>query len=311
MQIRMMTPSWDHLRSFLAVLNEGSLSAAARGLRLTQPTVGRHVDELETALGVVLFTRSQSGLAPTEAARELRPHAETMAAAAEALARTASGEAAEERGSVRIAASEVVGVEVLPRLLEPFQRRYPQIAIELVVSNRNEDLLRREADIAVRMVAPTQGALFARRIGAIELGLHAHRRYLERRGTPATLDALAGHAIIGFDRETAAVRALQKMGLPLSRETFTLRTDSDTTQLAAIRAGLGIGVCQAPLAGRDPDLVRLLPEAFAYPLECWVAMHEDLKLARRMRLAFDHLVAGLLDYVGGAERTTPRRAGPK
>lgn len=296
-----MTPSWDHLRSFLAVLREGSLSAAARGLRLTQPTVGRHIDELESALGVVLFTRSQSGLAPTEAALELRPHAETMAAAAEALARTASGEAAEARGAVRIAASEVVGVEILPRLLEPFRRLYPQIAIELVVSNRNEDLLRREADIAVRMVAPTQGALLARRIGAIELGLHAHRRYLERRGTPATLDALTGHALIGFDRETTAVRALQKLGLPLTREMFAIRTDSDTTQFSAIRAGLGIGVCQAPLAARDPDLVRLLPDAFAYPLECWVAMHEDLKTVRRMRLAFDHLVAGLDAYVRGRE----------
>ena len=301
MHFCIMTPSWDHLRSFLAVLSEGSLSAAARGLRLTQPTVGRHIDELESALGVVLFTRSQSGLAPTEAALELRPHAETMAAAAEALARTASGEAAEARGAVRIAASEVVGVEILPRLLEPFRRLYPQIAIELVVSNRNEDLLRREADIAVRMVAPTQGALLARRIGAIELGLHAHRRYLERRGTPATLDALTGHALIGFDRETTAVRALQKLGLPLTREMFAIRTDSDTTQFSAIRAGLGIGVCQAPLAARDPDLVRLLPDAFAYPLECWVAMHEDLKSVRRMRLAFDHLVAGLDAYVRGRE----------
>ncbi len=306
MHFCIMTPSWDHLRSFLAVLREGSLSAAARGLRLTQPTVGRHIDELESALGVVLFTRSQLGLAPTEAALELRPHAETMAAAAEALARTASGEAAEARGAVRIAASEVVGVEILPRLLEPFQRLYPQIAIELVVSNRNEDLLRREADIAVRMVAPTQAALLARRIGAIELGLHAHRRYLDRRGTPATLDALAGHALIGFDRETTAVRALQKLGLPLTREMFAIRTDSDTTQFSAIRAGLGIGVCQAPLAARDPDLVRLLPDAFAYPLECWVAMHEDLKTVRRMRLAFDHLVAGLDAYVRARE-TTPSK----
>jgi DNA-binding transcriptional LysR family regulator len=302
----MMTPSWDHLRSFLAVLREGSLSAAARSLRLTQPTIGRHVDELEAALDVVLFTRSQAGLAPTEAAQELRPHAETMAAAAEALARTASGEAAEARGTVRIAASEVVGMEVLPRLLEPFLRRYPQIAIELVVSNRNEDLLRREADIAVRMVAPTQGALLARRIGAIELGLHAHRRYLEPRGRPETLEALVGHALIGYDRETAAVRALQQLGLPLTREMFTVRTDSDTTQLAAIRAGLGIGVCQAPLAARDPDLVRLLPDAFAFPLECWVAMHEDLKTVRRMRLVFDHLVAGLIDYVGGRDEPSQK-----
>ncbi|WP_018181270.1 LysR substrate-binding domain-containing protein [Kaistia granuli] len=295
----MMTPSWDHLSSFLAVMGDGSLSGAARSLRLTQPTVGRHIDELEASLGVVLFTRSQTGLAPTDAALELAPHAATMAAAAEALVRTASGEAAEDRGTVRLAASEIVGTEILPPMLAAFQQAHPRIAIELIVSNRNEDLLRREADIAIRMVRPTQGTLLARRIGSVELGLHAHRRYLDRRGTPGTLADMGGHALIGFDRETAAVRALQKLGLSLTREMFSLRTDSDTTQLAAIRAGLGIGVCQAPLAARDPDLVRLVPDAFAYPLECWVAMHEDLRTVRRIRLAFDHLVTGLDAYVHG------------
>lgn len=299
MHFCMMTSSWDHLRSFLAVLGDGSLSGAARSLRLTQPTVGRHIDELEASLGVVLFTRSQTGLAPTDAALELAPHAATMAAAADALVRTASGEAAEDRGTVRLAASEIVGTEILPPMLAGFQQAHPRIAIELVVSNRNDDLLRREADIAIRMARPTQGTLLARRIGSVELGLHAHRRYLDRRGTPDTLADMDGHALIGFDRETAAVRALQKLGLTLTREMFSLRTDSDTTQLAAIRAGLGIGVCQAPLAARDPDLVRLVPDAFAYPLECWVAMHEDLRAVRRMRLAFDHLVAGLNAYVHG------------
>lgn len=303
MHFRMMAPSWDHLRSFLAVFGDGSLSGAARSLRLTQPTIGRHIDELEASLGVVLFTRSQAGLAPTEAALELAPHAATMAAAADALVRTASGEAAEDRGTVRLAASEVVGMEILPGLLGGFRQAHPRIAIELVVSNQNEDLLRREADIAIRTAYPTQGTLLARRIGSIELGLYAHRDYLERCGTPETLAAMAGHALIGFDRETAAISAMQKLGVPLTRDMFAIRTDSQTTQIAAIRAGLGIGVCQAPLAARDPDLVRLVPDAFAYPLECWVAMHADLKTVRRMRLAFDHLVAGLLDYVGSHGRT--------
>lgn len=296
---RMMTPSWDHFRSFLAVLGDGSLSAAARNLSLTQPTIGRHIDELEQSLGVVLFTRSRAGLTPTEAALELAPHAATMAAAADALVRAASGEAKEDRGTVRLTASEIVGTEILPGILQPFMERHPRIAIELVVSNRNEDLLRREADIAVRMIRPTQGALLARRIGAVDIGLHAHQRYLERRGTPKTLAEMAGHALIGFDRDSPAVRALQKLGLPLTRDMFSLRTDSDTTQLAAIRAGLGIGACQSPLAALDPDLVHLVPDEFAYPLECWVVMHEDLRGVRRMRLAFDHLVAGLSAYVAG------------
>lgn len=299
MHYRMMALSWDLCRSFLAVLDEGSLSAAARRLRLTQPTLGRHVAELEQELGVVLFTRSQTGLDPTDAALELRPHAEAMALAAQALRRTASGEAAEERGSVRITASEIVGTEVLPPILATFNRLHPRIAIELVVSNRSEDLLRREADIAVRMTTPVQGALLQRHIGRIALGFFARRDYLERNGFPESRDALTAHVLIGFDTETPSVRAAQRLGVIPERTAFTLRTDSDVAALQAVRAGFGIGVCQIRIGERDPALVRVLPEAFEIGLEVWLAMHEDLKTVRRMRLVFDHLAAGLGAYVRG------------
>ncbi|WP_244540349.1 LysR family transcriptional regulator [Kaistia soli] len=294
-----MQLSWDHCRSFLAVLAEGSLSAAARKLQLTQPTLGRHVAELEQTLGVALFTRSQSGLQPTEAALELRPHAEAMAAAAETLLRTASGEAADDRGTVRITASEIVGTEVLPPILARFTRRHPRIALELVVSNANDNLLRRQSDIAVRMATPAQDALVQRRIGTIAVGLHARRDYLDAHGTPQRLADLVGHTLIGFDTETPAVRAAQQSGLLPDRQAFRLRTDSDVAQLQMIRAGIGIGACQAPIARRDPELVRVLPEAFDFPLECWLAMHEDLKTVLRMRLVFDHLGEELAAYVKG------------
>lgn len=299
MHYRMMALSWDLCRSFLAVLDEGSLSAAARRLRLTQPTLGRHVAELEQELGVVLFTRSQTGLDPTDAALELRPHAEAMALAAEALRRTASGEAAEERGSVRITASEIVGTEVLPPILAAFNRLHPRIAIELVVSNRSDDLLRREADIAVRMTPPVQGALLQRHIGSIALGFFARRDYLERNGVPESRDALRSHVLIGFDTETPVVRAAQRLGLIPERAAFALRTDSDIAALQAVRAGFGIGVCQVRLGERDPALIRLLPQEFEIDLETWLAMHEDLKSVRRMRLVFDHLATGLGAYMRG------------
>ncbi len=295
----MMQLSWDHCRSFLAVLGEGSLSAAARRLQLTQPTLGRHVAELEQTLGVVLFTRSQAGLDPTEAALELKPHAEAMAAAAEALVRAASGEAAEERGTVRITASEIIGTEVLPPILAPFTARHPQIAIELVVSNRNDNLLRRESDIAVRMATPAQEALLQRRIGSVMLGLHARRDYLAANPAPRSLADLAAHTLIGFDTETTAVQAVQRLGLVPERAAFRLRTDSDVAQLQMIRAGIGIGVCQVGIARRDPALERVLPAQFDIPLDCWLAMHEDLKTVRRMRLVFDHLAEGLGAYVRG------------
>jgi len=288
--------NWDHFRTLLAVLDEGSLSGAARALGLTQPTVGRHIEALEARFGAPLFTRSASGLLPTATALALRPHAETMAAAAEALARTASGEADALHGVVRITASEVVGVEVLPPMLAGFHEAHPEIVIELALNNRQEDLLRREADIAVRMVRPTQGALLARRVGAVPLKLYAHRRYVAAHGTPSTL-ADPGAAAIGPDRDVAMMHALAERQINLSRDSFALRADSDLAQLAALRAGFGVGACQAPIARRDPDLIPVLEDAFRYDLEYWVAMHEDLKSSRRMRAMFDWLVEGLSDYV--------------
>src|SRR5580704_316405 len=206
--IRMSTPpDWDLYRSFLAVLAEGSLSAAARRLGLTQPTLGRHIEALEEALGgAVLFTRSPSGLNPTEAALALGPHVEAMAAAAEALLRTASGEIDAARGVVRITTSEIMGAEVLPAILTGFHEQWPEVTIELVLSNRQEDLLRRDADIAVRMARPRQEALVARHVGDVTLGLFAHQRYLAAHGTPTSL-ADAAHSAIGFDRAFQPIRA--------------------------------------------------------------------------------------------------------
>lgn len=291
-------PSWDLYRTFLAVLREGSLSGAARALGLTQPTIGRHIEALEQAVGFQLFTRSQRGLAATEAALELRPYAEALSSTAASLLRAASGQGGTVKGTVRVSASEVVSVEVLPPLLAALRERYPELVIELAVSNAVEDLLRRDADIAVRMVEPSQEALVVRRLGTIPLGLHAHRRYLERRGTPKRLEDLATHSVIGFDRETPAIRSLLKSVPKFDVSRFALRTNSDLAQLAAIRAGFGIGVCQVALARRDRDLVRVLPDAFALKLRTWLAMHENLRSTPRCRIVFDALAAGLKGYVG-------------
>ena len=288
-------PDWSLYRSFLSVLRTGSLSAAAREEGLTQPTVGRHVDALEKVLGVPLFTRSQHGLTPTEAALELQPYAESLEATAAALVRAAVGRAG-TRGTVRITASEVVGAEVLPAILTQVHELHPEITIELVLSNRTEDLLQREADIAVRMVRPTQQALLARHVGDVELGLHARRDYLERRGVPTSLEELRKHTLIGFDRENAFIRSVRAGGLPLERGMFALRSDSDLAQLAALRAGFGIGVCQVGLARRSPDLVRVMAKSFLFKLEAWIVMHSDLRSSARCRVVADALAAGLTAY---------------
>jgi DNA-binding transcriptional LysR family regulator len=173
--------------------------------------------------------------------------------------------------------------------------------IELVLSNAVEDLIRRDADIAVRMVKPSQGALVARHLGEIKLGLHAHRRYLDRRGIPARLEELSHHALIGFDQTTAALRSMLKHAPFFQRARFALRANSDLAQLNAIRAGFGIGICQVRLGARDERLVRVLPDAFELTLDTWLAMHEDLRTSRRCRVAFDALAAGLGAYIKGIE----------
>jgi DNA-binding transcriptional LysR family regulator len=294
-----LEPSWDELRTFVEVSRDGSLSGAARRLGLTQPTVGRHIDALEAALGLTLFTRSPRGLTPTPAALALEPHVEAMATAAAALGRAASGEAAADRGAVRVTASDVIGCEVLPPILAAFHAAHPGIAIELALSNRTADLARRDADIAVRMVRPTQSGLVARRIGASRIGLYAHRDYLARFGEPRSLADLASHCVIGFDRDNSSFRGAGDFARTLTRETFGFRCDNDLAQLAALRAGVGVGGCQENIARRMPELVAVLPNAFHYALEVWLVMHEDLKATRRVRRLFDHLAVGLTDYVKG------------
>lgn len=289
-------PSWDFYRTFLAVLQHGSLSAAARELGLTQPTIGRHIDALEEAIGAELFTRSQQGLLPTDAALALKPYAETLANTTAALLRVASSSRDRVSGTVRISASEVIGVDVLPPILAGLQAAYPDLTIELSASDAVEDLLQREADIAVRMVAPAQDVLLARYIGSIPLGLFAHRNYLERYGEPKNIRELHQHKLIGFDRQTAYIRTMMKRYPLLDGVSFTFKSDHSIALHNALRAGIGIGFYQIPLAKRDGELVRLLPE-IELPLDTWVAMHENLKTSPRCRVTFDALVAGLLEYV--------------
>jgi DNA-binding transcriptional LysR family regulator len=286
-------PEWSLYRSFLAVLREKSLSAAARGLNLTQPTLARHIDALERAMGFDLFTRSQQGLAPTEAALELAPFAEDLEANAAALLRTASGLGEAVKGNVRISASEIVGAEILPPILTRLRRKYPALTFELVLSNAVDNLLRRDADIAVRMIEPTQEALVSKKLGTVFLGLHAHKEYLAFAGVPATFDDLAAHSMIGFDRETPAMRAMRDRVTGFDVFRFSLRTDSDVAQLRAIKAAFGIGICQVGLAKQDIELVRLFPKEFELTLGVWLTMHENLRVTPRCRAVFDGLATDL------------------
>jgi DNA-binding transcriptional LysR family regulator len=287
---------WDLFQSLHAVLEAGTLSAAARLRGLTQPTLGRHIETLEQRLGSPLFLRSPRGLQPTDLALELKPHLHDMSAAASAAVRDASGAANSLSGSIRITASEIVGGEVLPPMLTSFREEHPGVVIELMLSNINDDLSRREADIAVRMSPPSQSALVAKKVGEVSLAFYATADYLERHGVPQILEDFEAHAMIGFDSPARGIRDLPGLNMPVSRETFTFRSDSDLAQLAATRAGFGIGVVQDGLARRY-GLVRVLPDFTLFVLPIYVVMHENLRGSRRMRLMFDHLVEGATAYV--------------
>lgn len=287
---------WDLYRTFLAVLEEGSLSGAARTLALTQPTVGRHITELEEALGLSLFTRSQAGLISTSAALALQSDAQAMNNLAAALERTGRSFGDSISGLVRISASEVVGVEVLPPILTILQQTHPALEFELILSNKIQDLARREVDIAVRMTTPKQEVLLATRVGDMHLGLHAHTTYLEQWGYPESLADLAQHTLIGFAQETPYIRTAITAYPWWKNKKFAVRCDSDLAQLAMIRAGAGIGICQMGLAQRTPQLVHLLPEHFSMKLTTWVAMNEGLRHSASYLTTFKGLVQGLRAY---------------
>ena len=282
-------PDWSLWRSFAAVVETGSLSAAARQLGLTQPTMGRHIEELERVLGTRLFDRTAQGLKSTDAALRLY---EPVAGAKHALAEAsmvAEGANAALEGTIRLTSSTVMCHYVLPPLLRELRQAFPQIAIELVPSDSVENLLLREADIAVRMFRPTQLELITRKLGVAPIVACAHESYLATHGTPRRADELTSHDLIGLDRSDVMLVAAKQMGFALKREDFVVRTDSQTAGWELIKAGLGVGFAQTLLVESTPGIVALLPELRPPSLEVWLTTHRELFTSRRIRAIYDRL----------------------
>jgi DNA-binding transcriptional LysR family regulator len=285
---------WSLIRSFLAALDHGSLLGAARVLKTSQPTLGRHIAELESQLGVVLFERTGRGLVPTATALQLAESARGMEAGALQLARTLTGAQAHTVGTVRITASQPVAVQLLPPLLARMRLALPDIQVELVASNQVSNLLRREADIAVRMVRPDQGTLVAKKIGNVGLGAYAHRSYLARRSSLRQLTDLLQHDLIGGDTDTSILQGFQSMGYTVGPEAFALRTDDLVVHWQAVRAGLGIGFLANYMARADPDVLPVLPGLLQVPaLPMWLAVHREIRTNARIRVVYDFLAEAL------------------
>lgn len=284
---------WGLIRSFLAALDHGSLLAAARALGSTQPTLGRHIAELESQLGTVLFERTGRGLLPTQAALRLAHSARAMEQAAHHMARSVSRGDEGVSGTVRITASQPVACFVLPPVLARMRRALPEVQVELVASNQVSNLLRREADIALRMVQPQQSSLVAKRIAKVTLGTYAHRDYLRRRGTPREPADLLAHDLVGHDQDEAMLRGFAAAGLPVGREAFAFRTDDLIAYWEAVRAGLGVGFVADYLARLDTRLVPLLPGLRIAPLPIWLTVHREIRTSRRIRAVYDFLAAAV------------------
>lgn len=284
---------WRLVRSFLAALDQGSLLGAARVLRSSQPTLGRHIAELEVQLGVVLFERTGRGLVPTPDARRLADSARAMEAGADQLARSVSQAEVGVSGSVRITASQPVACLLLPPILARLRLALPDLQVELVSSNEVSNLLRREADIALRMVRPAQASLVARRIASVPLGAYAHRDYLRRRGTPGQLKDLLLHDVIGGDRDESVLRGFAGFGFPVGPDAFSLRTDDLIAQWEAVRAGLGIGFIADFVARGDKQVLPVLATLKVPPLPVWLTVHREIRSSRRIRAVYDFLAAAV------------------
>ena len=288
-------PDWSLLRSFLAVAESGSLSGAARVLGLSQPTLGRHITETETALKLTLFTRTARGLALSVAGTALLPHAQAMQEAAQALSLAAAGRNADMSGTVRITASQIMATYILPAMLADLRMREPQIEIELVPSDTSENLLFREADIAVRMYRPTQLDLITQHLIDLPLGLYAAKTYLNRVGRPTTHDEVLVRDLIGFDRSDQMLRMLQALGITRTRNDFPLRCDDQVVYWNLVRAGCGIGGMQCLVGDADPLVERVAPFVALPALPVWLTAAEALRQTPRIRRVFDYLVEAFTD----------------
>lgn len=284
---------WSLIRAFVAVADTGSYSAAARKLGSSQPTIGRQIEALEAQLGTRLLEREARGQRVSEAGARLLVHAEEMRQAAARLSLSAAGQGEDLSGTVRITASIVVSHYFLPPIIADLRRNAPEISIELAPSDATENLLFREADIAVRMYRPTQLDVVTKHVGSVEVGIFATKDYLARHGVPETLEDFARHDFVGYDRSTLILDGMRAMGIPAEREMFKVRCDNQTIYVQLLEAGCGLGVIPISAARRNPEMQQILHEMRIPALPIWLTAHEDLRRVPRIRRVFDALADGL------------------
>ncbi|MDX2221632.1 MAG: LysR family transcriptional regulator [Rhodospirillaceae bacterium] len=314
----MNTMDWSVLRDFLAVAETGSFSKAAERLRTSQPTLSRRIAALEAQLKMRLFVRTPRGLLLTDEGETVLEGARRVEQAALAIERSADGAQDKLTGIVRVSLTEGLGTMWLPEKLAAFHAHHGQLCVELLIDNRAVDLVRREADIAVRLFRPQQSDLLAKHVADITMGLYAAKSYLARAGAPAEVKDLKGHRLVAFDEAMLARNpAVQRLESLFSPENIVHRSNSFSGQLAATRAGIGLGVHDCFMADADPDLVRLMPREFNHTMEIWLVTHPDVRRSARIRAVYDFLSENFqkdrdrLAGVASAQAAAARRSGAR
>ena len=289
---------WNQARAFLATADVGSLSAAARALGLTQPTLGRQVAALEAELGVTLFERAGRSLSLTRSGIDLLEHFRAMGEAAGRISLVASGQSQAIEGQVRVTASDMVATYHLPPMLKRLREVAPGIAIEIVASNEIRDLRRREADIAIRHVRPEQPDLIARRVGETHARFYASVDYLDRYGRPQSPRELSDADFVGPEQPERFLPEWNALGLSLTPDNFKVTTSSGTVALELVRRGFGVAPLPQDVAMIAPELECVLPELDPIPMPIWLVTHRELHTSRRIRLVFDLLAEALAELLG-------------
>ena len=281
--------SWELIQTFSTVAKSGSLSKAAKALNTSQPTLSRQIALLEKKLEITLFDRSTHGLKITDLGAKLIESSDMMLQASEQFMRTASGSTLSLAGNVRISANEVIGLYYLPEAITEFNQRYPEIQVEIDISNQSTSLHKRDADIALRMFRPTQPELIAKRLPNIELNFVASNDYLRKYGHTKNIQEIAQHTLIGYDKDSQFIKSIKQLGFPVSEKDFYLKTDFLPLQIELARKGAGITITHKHLINQWSELNEIMSEVTLPHLELWLVCHADVQHNRRIRVLMSYL----------------------
>ena len=282
---------WNHARAFLVTAEEGSLAAAARSLGLTQPTLGRQVTALEQEIGITLFKRSGRGLELTPNGLSLLEHVRAMADGANQFSLSATGQSDVIEGSICITTSEIFAFFILPPMIQKLRRLEPGIEIEIIASNDESNLNRREADIAIRSFRPHQGELIAKKVHDVKAYLYAATTYLEELGYPKSVAEFSNANFIDFEKSGQLLPMLNTLGFNLTPSNFPVTTKNNLVLWELVKQGVAIGAMPEEIGDPEPLVEKVIPSLAPINAEIWLVTHEELRTNNRVRLVFDFLAS--------------------